>query len=198
MPCRRGNSPAKTGSSAGTTIDARTRPVQTGPDTPGATQATPSVATASGADAVRRRLSIIFQRPITGSGGRSWPCASRARPTIHGSELPVAARPPVLAGTGLQVVGRVLVEQFDVRDEAGPRKDAFEQVVAQERVVGDAVGHRDLEGIDVVDPLPRVASLSEEVLVDVGDGRGVRVDPGRARIGLLEDRRFMLGRKRAT
>ena len=130
------------------------------PETVGASQATARVATASGAESVRRRLSIIFQRPIAGRDRRaSRRCASRARPRIHGRSCQSPRAQRCWRARGLQVVGRELVEQLDVRDQAGPGEDAFEQVVAQERVLGDAVGHRRLEGIDVVDPLAGVAAL---------------------------------------
>ena len=94
----------------------------------------------------------------------------------------------MLAGGGHEVVGRELVEQLDVGDQAGPGEDALEQVVAEQRVLGHAVGQRRLERVDVVDPLAGEAALAEQVLVDVGDGDGVRVDAGRAGEDPLEDR----------
>ena len=53
-----------------------------------------------------------------------------------------------------------------------------------------------LESVDVVDALARVTSLAEQVLVDVRNGRGVGIDPGRAGEDPLEQRRCPLGGER--
>ena len=65
--------------------DARTKAVQVAADTEGSVQAATSMASVSGADRVRRRLSTIFQRAMPGI--EPWPrCprASRSRPMIQG------------------------------------------------------------------------------------------------------------------
>ena len=102
----------------------------------------------------------------------------------------------MLAGRGDQVVRRELVEELDVGHETRPGEDALEQVVAQEGVLGDPVGHRRRERVEVVDALPGEAPLAEQVLVDVGDGGRVRVDPGRPGEDPLERRSLVLRRKR--
>ena len=94
-------------------------------------------------------------------------------------QLPVAPRPPVLAGGGHLVVRRELLEELDVGDEAGPREEALEEVVREERVLRHAARESALERVDVVDALARVDRLVEEVLIDVGDGERIRVDPPR-------------------
>ena len=76
----------------------------------------------------------------------------------------------MLAGRGHQVVRRELVEQFHIGDQPRAGEDAFEQVVAQERVLRDQIRHGLIEHVQVVDPLAGVAALAEEVLVDVGNG----------------------------
>ena len=58
----------------------------------------------------------------------------------------------------------------------GARVEAFEQIVAEQRVLRHAPGQRGFEGVDVVDALADVAALVEQVLIDVGDGRGVGID----------------------
>ena len=63
---------------------------------PGTIHATTSVRNAAGADSVRRRLSSIFQRPISGM----------PRPEDPRQQLPVAARPAVLARRRHAVVRR--------------------------------------------------------------------------------------------
>ncbi len=97
---------------------------------------------------------VVDHLPAGDAGDRAPGSAARgvARPAEDpGQELPVAARPSVLAGRGDEVVRRELVEELDVGHEAGPREDALEQVVAQERVLGDAVRHRGRERVEVVD-----------------------------------------------
>jgi len=65
--------------------DARTNEVHRPAETEGSVQAATSVASVSGADMVRRRLSIIFQRAMPGMELRlRRPVASRARPRIQG------------------------------------------------------------------------------------------------------------------
>ena len=72
---------------------------------------------------------------------------------------------------------------------AGER--ALEQVVAQQRVLRHPAGHRRVERVDVVDALAGEGSFREQVLVDVGDGGGVRIDARRAGERPLEDRGLM-------
>ena len=49
--------------------------------------------------------------------------------------------------------------------------------MAQQRVLGRATSQRLLEDVEVVDPLAGEGALTEQILVDVGDGRRVRIDP---------------------
>ncbi len=62
----------------------------------------------------------------------------------------------MLAGRGDAVVRRGALEQLHVRDQARPREEALEEIVAQERVLGHAPGQGGLERVHVVDPLARV------------------------------------------
>ena len=55
-------------------------------------------------------------------------------------------------------------------------KDALEEIVAEQRVVRNPAVERRLEGVDVVDALAGIGALAEQVLIDVGDGGGVRID----------------------
>ena len=75
-----------------------------------------------------------------------------------------------------QVVQRVVVHDVDVGAEARSGVEAFEQVVAEERVLGHASFQRPGERVDVVDPLADEAALVKDVLIDVGDRARVRVD----------------------
>ena len=83
----------------------------------------------------------------------------------------------------------IIVHDLDVRDERGPGVEALEEVVREERVLGDAALQRGRERVDVVEPFPREDALAEEVLVRVRDRRRVRVDAGVAREDAREARR---------
>ena len=58
----------------------------------------------------------------------------------------------------------------------------------EQRVLRHASLERGGEGIDVVQPLAGEDALVEEILVDVGDGGGVRIDAGVAGVGAREQR----------
>ena len=55
---------------------------------------------------------------------------------------------------------------------------------------GRAATERGLECIDVVDALAGIGAFAEQILIDVGDGRGVRVDAAHAGEDLLIQRAF--------
>jgi hypothetical protein len=76
-------------------------------------------------------------------------------------KLPVTAGPAVLALARDIVAGGKLLNQLNIRGEASARKNAFEQVVTQQRVVWNATGERRFEGVDVIDALPSVGTLIE-------------------------------------
>src|SRR5262245_17032652 len=110
-----------------------------------------------------------------------------------GEQLPVSTRPPVLTGGGRLVACGELLEQLDVRHEPGASEDALEQVMAQECVLRDPARQGRLEGVDVVDALAGVRAFTEEILVDIGDGASVGIDPGRAGEDSLEERALAVG-----
>src|SRR3546814_9867908 len=75
--------------------------------------------------------------------------------------LPVAADPAVPALDVQRIAARVVLVQLHVADQAGPRIAAFEQVVAQDPVVGEAAVERLPECGDLVDPLRSEEHTSE-------------------------------------
>jgi hypothetical protein len=93
-------------------------------------------------------------------------------------DLPVAARPAVLAHRISHVACRVVVQKFHVRHERGPRVESLEQVVTEQRVLRHAVGERSGEGVHVVQALARERAFAEQVLINVGRGGRVRVNAG--------------------
>ena len=78
----------------------------------------------------------------------------------------------------------------------GARKDAFEEVVAEDGVFGRTRAHGRLDRIDVVDPLADEGPLGEHVLIKVRDRRSVGIHPGRAGEDLLEPGAARLHRQR--
>ena len=89
-----------------------------------------------------------------------------------------------------------LLDDFDVGGEAGAGEDAFEQIVAEQRRFLNPPGQRGFERIDVVDPLAGVRAFAEQVLIDVGHRRCVRIDAAMARIDALEQRALVARRQR--
>src|SRR2546427_10665340 len=79
MPRLRGITTVRIGTSVGSAIVVRTNAVHTTGDAAGSVHPTTNVRKVAGADSVRRRLSIIFHRPINGIG--RW----EPYPTTHGS-----------------------------------------------------------------------------------------------------------------
>ncbi len=55
--------------------------------------------------------------------------------------------------------------------------DALEQIMAEQDILGHAAGQAVLEGVDIVDAFANVAAAAKEILVDVGHGVGVEVQP---------------------
>ncbi len=116
------------------------------------------------------------------SKGATAGCADRrssdgTRPKSHGRDLPVAADPAVLPPQVGVVPHRKAVDQLDVGDETDPDVAAFDQVVAEDRVLGECPVKDGLESVEVVDPLPRETPFAKEILIDVRGGRGIRVEP---------------------
>ncbi len=198
MPWRRGSNLVENGQRCGDDhARQRRRPSRRLPDTDGSVQAATSVASS---ERRRQRAAEVVDHLPTGDAGDGTAAALTGGVARHaenpGQELPVATSPAVLTRCRDQVVRRELIEQLDVGHETGTGEDPFEQIMAQQRVLGHTVLHGRVECIDVVDPLAREAPLLEEVLVDVGDGGRVWIDPGGPGEDPLEDRSALFGRKR--
>jgi hypothetical protein len=85
----------------------------------------------------------------------------------------------VLARRSDVVAGRELLDDFYIRNEAGAREDSFEKIVAEKRVLGYTACKRGFEGIHVVDALAGIRAFPHEILVHIGNGRGIRIDAAR-------------------
>src|SRR5271156_3576424 len=91
---------------------------------------------------------------------------------------------------------RKFLDQLNVRGQARARESSLEQIVAEQRVVGDAARERGLEDVNLVNPLAAVGAFVEQVLVNVGHGERIRIDSGGAREYALEYRALAPGRQR--
>ena len=111
--------------------------------------------------------------------------------------MPVSARPAVMTPGAHIVSRRKIVHDFDVRGEARARERPLEQVMAQQGRVRSPARKDALERIKIVDAFSCVRALAEQVLVDVGDSRGIGIDAARARKHALKQRTFAaIGKRR--
>ncbi len=150
---------------------------------PSASQPIVMSRTWSRATRLRRRLSIIFQRCSAESG-----LTGQAPARVAHSErqprqrLPVAARPAVHARLVRREARRVVVEDFDVGRERRSQERALDEVVREQRVLGEALFQHAEEHAELEDALAGEAALAEHVLVGVRGGADVGVEPCRARV----------------
>ena len=111
-------------------------------------------------------------------------------------QLPIASSPTVLSGGVNLVMRRVFLDQFDIAQQSGTRKQALEQIVTEHRRFRHTALERGLERIEVVDSLAGVTALAEQILIHVRDRAGVRVHSGVAREDALKHRSLALVWKR--
>ena len=110
--------------------------------------------------------------------GTSLPDSSGTLAEEPSCDLPVAAHPAVFAAGMGGVVRRVVVDDFDVGDEAGASVGALDEVVREESVAREAAVEYLVKDGDFVDAFAGEDAFAEEVLIDVGDGAGVDVEAG--------------------
>ncbi len=92
---------------------------------------------------------------------------------------------------------RIVVDDLDVGDERRTRIETFEQVVRQQGVFRRAALERRDKRIDIVKAFARKNAFFEQILIDVGDGRGVRIDTGMAGVRSSEQRPCRAGHRDA-
>ena len=89
--------------------------------------------------------------------------------------LPIAARPAMLS-LGVRVIVRgIIIEQFDVGDQCGARKQRFEQIVTKQSIFRNLLRQRFFESIDLIQALSGVISFAKEILINVGDSCGIGI-----------------------
>ncbi len=109
------------------------------------------------------------------------PAVDRAQAQLPGvaqerQQLPVAARPAVYARGGDIGVERRILDHRDVGDGGAARERAFEQVVAQDAVLGQPAAEHRVHRLHVQEALAGERALAEDVLIDLGARRAVRID----------------------
>ena len=107
-----------------------------------------------------------------------------------GKELPIAPRPAMLARRRDVVAGGIFLHELDIGHQPGAGEDPLEKVVAEDRILGDSSLEGGLESIDIVDALAGERALAEEILIHVGDGKGIGIHAGGAGEDALESRSF--------
>jgi hypothetical protein len=82
--------------------------------------------------------------------------------------------------------GGIVVNHFDVGHQGSAGVESFEEVVRQQRILRDASVERGGEGVHVVQALAGENALGEQILVNVGNGGGIRVHTRMASVGTGE------------
>ena len=146
------------------------------------------MASSVGVTRLRRRLSRIFQRPISGSGLRLRPW----RDGTNGNSQNRICQSPRIQRCWRRACVRTLDGYSStishVGDERHPRMQPFEQIVRQQRVLRHAVLERRHEGVHVVQALAREDAFAEQILIRVGHRRGVRIHARVPRVQPREQR----------
>ncbi len=83
-------------------------------------------------------------------------------------QLPVSPYPAMAAARFLGVTGRVCFNQLNIRYQPGAGVTAFQQIVAQDQVLGKPAIGCLTERINVIDTLANKRALAEHILIDVG------------------------------
>ena len=142
----------------------------------------------AGGTRLRRRLSRIFQRAMSGRRLRTQTGARGHDGKQPPENLPVAPYPAVLAPRVGEDARGVVVHDLDVGHQRRARVESLEQIVREQRVLRHAPFERRRKGIDVVESFAREYAFAEEILVDVGHGGRVGIDAGVAGVGAREER----------
>ena len=94
----------------------------------------------------------------------------------------------MLASRGDGVAGGKFLNHLDIGCQPRPREDAFQQIVAQDRILGNLPFERRLEAVDFIDSLAAKGAFFEQILIDVGHRESIGIEPIGAGKGALEQR----------
>ncbi len=75
-------------------------------------------------------------------------------------------------------VGRVIVNQFDIAHQRDPGIRALDQVVAQQRVFGEAAFQHRAHDVHFVNALAGETAFGKKVLIDVRNSARVNIETG--------------------
>jgi hypothetical protein len=92
-------------------------------------------------------------------------------------DLPIAANPTVAPIDVGVVTGRIFFIQLDVADQRRAGMTGFDQVMAEDRVFGEAAGDGLLKGVHIIDPFANKGPLLEHILIDIRNRARVGVNP---------------------
>ena len=109
--------------------------------------------------------------------------ARRARQQPR-QQLPVAANPALPAFDIGRIARRVILVQLHIADQASAGVAAFQQIVAEDAVVGKSPAQRAFERIDCIDALADERAFAEQILIHVRHRTRVRVDARLAAVQL--------------
>ena len=95
------------------------------------------------------------------------------------NDLPVAANPTVLPIPPRDVTARKDIQQLDVRRQPHADITAFQQIVTQQVRRWKSFGQEAMKRLEFVDAFAVITAFSDQVLINIGDGVRVRIDPPR-------------------
>ncbi len=106
--------------------------------------------------------------------------AHRPVPRVQheGQQLPVAAHPAVQARRGHVRVHGGAFDHRHIADRGATQQRAFEQIVAQHLGARQAARQDRVRGLHMDQAFAGEAALFEQVLIDLGTGGAVRIEPG--------------------
>src|SRR5256886_369273 len=93
------------------------------------------------------------------------------------NDLPVATNPAVLPIPPRDVTARKDIQQLDVRREPHADITTFQQIVTQQVRRWKSFGQEAMKRVQFVDAFAVITAFSDQVLVNIGDGVRVGIDP---------------------
>jgi hypothetical protein len=83
----------------------------------------------------------------------------------------------MLSGRGNIVTRWEFLHDLDIRDQSRPGKNSLQEIVAQDRVLGNTPMEGGFKHVHIVDTFSAIGSFSEEILIHVGNHERVRIHP---------------------
>ena len=96
-----------------------------------------------------------------------------------------------------QIILREFVKKLDIAGQAHPNMSAFDQIMAQQQLLGKPSRKHAVEGANVIDAFAVIGPFAGQILVDVGNRAGIGVDADGIRKEPAERRTGRAGQGRA-